>query len=151
MTRKERLETALKLWGQECEGVGWNNARKVYSSDGKTHRDSFEDGRVRGAKDMQNALEKELGERERKGYKLGYDLGHTDGYDTGHTKGLWAGQVLIADLTTQLVQAQEIESPHKSYKRGRQNGYDDGHKDGYYKGRTTMKTQIEEMLLDEIV
>lgn len=148
MTKKERLENALKLWGQECEGVGWNNARKVYGSrDNKTYRDGFEDGRIRGAKDMQNAFEKDLCERERKGYKLGYDLGHTDGYDTGHTKGLWAGQCVAGDLTKQLTKALEGEA--QAYKRGERKGYDDGHKDGYYKGRATMKTQIEEMLLDE--
>ena len=145
--KRERLDTALLLWGKECESKGWNDARNIYDKP-RSYRNGFEDGRVRGAKDMQNALEKELGERELKGYRLGYELGETNGYDTGFTKGLWQGQGAATDLAGQLTRA--IGAGKRSYEIGKKQGYDKGHSVGYYKGRATMKTQIETMLLEEI-
>ena len=147
-SKKEKLETALKLWGQECEGIGWNSARNVYRGPGRGYKDGFEDGRVRGAKDMQNALEKDLSKRELKGYRLGYDLGQTDGFNSGKERGIWEAQKAIESLTQQLTRA--VASGKQSYDRGKKIGYDTGHADGYTKGRATMKTQIEDMLMDEI-
>lgn len=137
MTKRERLLSALEGLCSEEYGRGWNTARAIYESPSRHH-----------------AFEKELGERERKGYKLGYDLGQTDGFYSGKERGVWEAQKTVEGLTRKLTIA--LEGDSKSYQNGyekgntvgHKHGYDKGHSEGFDRGQATVKAAIEEFITE---
>jgi len=132
-------ECGKKVGSQDSYNTGY---REGADKERQANRANYEDGRIKGARDMQMTIRNNPQGQYREGLEKGQQLaqaltkkiceledtngmryakGHKDGYAQGHTE---------------------------ASDKVQRNVYDRGHKDGYTRGRATMKITIEDMIME---